>query len=64
MFGDRIHLRVRKGVKKKDLSKLRKSIRKAGGDIIELRSIPPSMEDVFIAFVQMESKATTFQAKI
>lgn len=63
MFGDRIHLRVREGSKKKDLSKLRKAIRKAGGDTIQLRSIPPSMEDVFIAFVQMESQATTFQSK-
>ncbi len=54
MFGDRIHLRVRDGMKKRHLSRLKKAIVHAGGSVMQLQPIPPQMEDVFIAFVQRE----------
>ena len=55
MFGDRIHLRVHEEMRRRDLKRLKKAIRKAGGDVRQLRSIPPLMEDVFIAFIQREA---------
>jgi ABC-2 type transport system ATP-binding protein len=55
MFGDRIHLRLRKRMKRNEMSRLKRAIIKADGIITELRSIPPMMEDVFIAFVQSEA---------
>jgi ABC-2 type transport system ATP-binding protein len=60
MFGDRIHLRVHEEMKTRDLKRLKKAIRKAGGDVSQLRSIPPIMEDVFIAFVQREADETFY----
>jgi ABC-2 type transport system ATP-binding protein len=60
MFGDRIHLRVQEGMRKRDLTRLKKAIRKAGGDVKQLRSIPPLMEDVFIAFIQREADNTSY----
>jgi ABC-2 type transport system ATP-binding protein len=59
MFGDRIHLRVHKGMRKRDLKRLKKAICKAGGDVSQLRSIPPLMEDVFIAVVQKQANKTS-----
>jgi hypothetical protein len=55
MFGDRIHLRLRRRMKKKEMSRLKRAIIKADGVITQLRPIPPMMEDVFIAFVQSEA---------
>ena len=48
-FGDRLHVRV--GQDKADivLSRLRSTIRSEGGEVIELRPVPPVLEDVFIA---------------
>jgi ABC-2 type transport system ATP-binding protein len=60
MYGDRIHLRVHEGIRNRDLVRLKKAIRKAGGDVRQLRSIPPLMEDVFIAFIQREADKTTY----
>jgi hypothetical protein len=48
-FGDRLHLRVRKGQSKFIIDRLPKEIRAAGGTIQDLRAIPPVLEDVFIA---------------
>lgn len=58
MFGDRIHLRVRKGMKKRDFTRLKKTIVHTGGSVIQMREIPPIMEDVFIALVQREADKT------
>jgi hypothetical protein len=48
-FGDRLHLRVREGASKIVIGRLPEEIRAAGGEITELRSIPPVLEDVFIS---------------
>jgi ABC-2 type transport system ATP-binding protein len=48
-FGDRLHLRVRKGQSKFIIDRLPKEIRAAGGTVQDLRTIPPVLEDVFIA---------------
>jgi ABC-2 type transport system ATP-binding protein len=61
MFGDRIHLRISKGKGRRVRSQLRKAIRHAGGELIELRPISPLMEDAFIAFVQPELENTVPQ---
>ncbi len=48
-FGDRLHLRVREGASRTVIDRLPEEIRVAGGTLTELRSIPPVLEDVFIA---------------
>lgn len=48
-FGDRLHIRVGEGKAQGVLSRLRSEIRAAGGRVDELRSVPPVLEDVFIA---------------
>ncbi|MFZ5909541.1 MAG: ATP-binding cassette domain-containing protein [Chloroflexota bacterium] len=48
-FGDRLHLRVRAGKSEHVLSRLPGEIENAHGKLTELRSIPPVLEDVFIA---------------
>lgn len=48
-FGDRLHIRVGEGKAQDVLSRLQSRIRSAGGRVDELRSVPPVLEDVFIA---------------
>jgi drug efflux transport system ATP-binding protein len=48
-FGDRLHIRVREGTAEAVLRRLPSEIRSVGGEIEELRLIPPVLEDVFIA---------------
>jgi ABC-2 type transport system ATP-binding protein len=48
-FGDKLHVRVREGTAQAILNRLPEEIRAAGGTLHELRSIPPVLEDVFIA---------------
>jgi ABC-2 type transport system ATP-binding protein len=52
-FGDRLHLRVRGGVRTEGpdgvLARLTATLRAAGVEVRELNTIPPSLEDVFIA---------------
>jgi ABC-2 type transport system ATP-binding protein len=48
-FGDRLHLRVRAGQADSVVRRLPDRIRAEGGKVIELRSIPPVLEDVFIS---------------
>jgi len=48
-FGDRLHIRVGEGKAEVVLSRLPSEIRSVGGEIDELRLIPPVLEDVFIA---------------
>lgn len=48
-FGDRLHIRVGEGKARDVLSRLQSRIRSAGGRVDELRSVPPVLEDVFIA---------------
>jgi ABC-2 type transport system ATP-binding protein len=48
-FGDKLHVRVRKGKSDLILSRLPDEIKSAGGTLIDLRVVPPALEDVFIA---------------
>lgn len=48
-FGDKLHLRIKDGSAKSVLSRLPNKIQKQKANLIELRSIPPALEDVFIA---------------
>lgn len=48
-FGDRLHIRVSDGTSKAVLKRLKNEIKQAGGHVDELRSVPPVLEDVFIA---------------
>jgi ABC-2 type transport system ATP-binding protein len=51
-FGDRLHLRVRQGALDTVLMRLPESVREHGGRVIDLRAVPPGLEDVFIAFTE------------
>jgi hypothetical protein len=48
-FGDRLHLRVREHSADAVLARLPESIQAGGGQVADLRAIPPALEDVFIA---------------
>jgi ABC-2 type transport system ATP-binding protein len=48
-FGDKLHVRVRAGAAQEILARLPEEIRAAGGAIRELRAVPPTLEDIFIA---------------
>jgi ABC-2 type transport system ATP-binding protein len=48
-FGDRLHIRVGENKAQDVLSRLTSQIRNEGGHVDELRSVPPVLEDVFIA---------------
>jgi ABC-2 type transport system ATP-binding protein len=63
MFGDRIHLRLREGMKGRDLKRLKKVFKQAGAEVTKLQPIPPLMEDVFLAFVQSETYRPTLVNK-
>jgi ABC-2 type transport system ATP-binding protein len=48
-FGDKLHIRAREGKSEFILKRLPDEIKSAGGTLIDLRVIPPALEDVFIA---------------
>ncbi|HEX2995083.1 MAG TPA: ABC transporter ATP-binding protein [Anaerolineales bacterium] len=48
-FGDRLHIRTREKKTQDVLGRLKLQIESAGGQVDELRSVPPVLEDVFIA---------------
>lgn len=48
-FGDKLHLRVKEGRAQAVIERLPAEITAQGAELIELRSIPPALEDVFIA---------------
>jgi ABC-2 type transport system ATP-binding protein len=48
-FGDRLHIRVGENKAQDVLRRLESEIRNAGGQVDELRSVAPVLEDVFIA---------------
>lgn len=48
-FGDRLHIRVREKKASDVLSRLTSQIQTEGGQVDALRSVPPVLEDVFIA---------------
>lgn len=49
-FGDRLHIRVKENKAQDVLGRLKSEISNEGGQVDELRSVPPVLEDVFIAF--------------
>ena len=51
-FGDRLHIRVGEGKAQDVLSRLQSQIGSEGGRVDALRSIPPTLEDVFIALTE------------
>jgi drug efflux transport system ATP-binding protein len=53
-FGDRLHIRVGEGKAQDVLNRLKSQIGSEGGHVDELRSIPPILEDVFIALSEDE----------
>jgi ABC-2 type transport system ATP-binding protein len=48
-FGDRLHVRVGENKVEAVLSRLKSTIRSEGGEVTDLRPVPPGLEDVFIA---------------
>jgi ABC-2 type transport system ATP-binding protein len=54
-FGDRLHIRVGENKAQDVLNRLKSQIRSAGGQVDELRSVPPVLEDVFIALSENEN---------
>lgn len=51
MFGDRIHLRTVPGKLAEVESRLRQRISAEGGEVVQLRPVPPQLEDVFISLL-------------
>lgn len=49
LFGDRLHLRVRQGKSQAVMERLRQVIPEEGGEVSVMRTIPPQLEDIFIA---------------
>ena len=54
-FGDRLHIRVGERKAQDVLGRLTSEIENEGGHVDELRSVPPVLEDVFIALSESES---------
>jgi len=54
-FGDRLHIRVGEAKAQDVLSRLKSTIGSEGGHVDELRSVPPVLEDVFIALSEDEN---------
>jgi ABC-2 type transport system ATP-binding protein len=52
-FGDRLHIRVREAKAQEVLDRLKSQIGSEGGQIDALRSVPPVLEDVFIALSEV-----------
>jgi ABC-2 type transport system ATP-binding protein len=61
-FGDRLHIRVGEGKAQAVLSRLKSEIGSAGGQVDELRIVPPVLEDVFIALSNHEYATKGVQA--
>ncbi|MBM4426917.1 MAG: ABC transporter ATP-binding protein [Chloroflexi bacterium] len=57
-FGDKLHLRVKTGSEKIVMARLPKQIQKQNANLIELRSVPPVLEDVFIALSETDSNVS------
>ncbi len=55
-FGDKLHLRVRAGKTDLIMQRLPDEIKSVGGVLTDLRAIPSTLEDVFIALSETDSK--------
>ena len=54
-FGDKLHVRVREGKSEAAMLRLPGEIRSAGGELTDLRVIPSTLEDVFIALSESQN---------
>jgi ABC-2 type transport system ATP-binding protein len=63
-FGDRLHIRVGENKAQDVLNRLKSEIRTEGGQVDELRSVPPVLEDVFIALSESTSPDVAFRENI
>jgi ABC-type multidrug transport system ATPase subunit len=52
MFGDRLHIRVRSEQAEQAVERLQASLPAGGGQINQLRLIPPQLEDVFMSLLE------------
>ncbi len=59
-FGDKLHVRVRTGKSDLVMQRLPDEIRSAGGVLTELRSIPPTLEDIFISLSETGSEGESY----
>jgi len=55
-FGDRLHIRVGENKAQDVLGRLKSQILDQGGQVDELRSVPPVLEDVFIALSESSNE--------
>jgi ABC-2 type transport system ATP-binding protein len=60
-FGDRLHLRVSKDKAQEVASRLPTRIRSEGGQVDDLRSVPPVLEDVFIELSESSNGPAGYQ---
>jgi ABC-2 type transport system ATP-binding protein len=51
-FGDRLHLRIRAGRAEQVIKRLKREVRLHDAETTAIRSIPPQLEDAFIAFLE------------
>ncbi|MGW8251330.1 MAG: ATP-binding protein DrrA1-3 family domain-containing protein, partial [Anaerolineales bacterium] len=49
LFGDRLHLRVGQEKSQTVIERLKQVIPQEGGEVTSLHTIPPQLEDIFIA---------------
>ena len=55
VFGDRLHLRVRAQSAERVMARLPETLHLKGGNVQRIRSIPPTLEDVFIEMLEVKS---------
>jgi ABC-2 type transport system ATP-binding protein len=55
-FGDRLHIRVGENKAQDVLGRLKSQINNEGGQVDELRAVPPVLEDVFIALSESSNE--------
>ncbi len=57
-FGDKLHVRVKENTAKDVIARLPKMIEAQNAKLIEVRLIPPALEDVFIALSESDSNVS------
>jgi drug efflux transport system ATP-binding protein len=63
-FGDRLHLRVAAGQAEAVVKKLSDAVPAHGGELVAVRPVPPTLEDVFIALSQTETVTRQKEAPV
>jgi ABC-2 type transport system ATP-binding protein len=61
-FGDRLHIRVRDNQAQYVIRRLQAEIASVGGQVDELRVVPPALEDVFIALSEDKEEPAVLSA--